>query len=331
MVKALAKVTSSIGRSLMRCKPVAKTVMSFSRHKPEIMSVTGGMLIIGAFGWAIYESITVRDVMDETAGEVKALEAEYAAKSPEEQAAGADVHKKALCKVRIKGAIKVGKRYIGPGLALAGGLVLKNGALGVMRGRYVVAAASAKSYKDILDFYRGNVVKEQGKDADERYMHGITGEQVVTDIHTDDTGNKSMVAQKVPVSEGMPKNPWRFEFSDTYFSTYMDDVDRNIHFINVEQEWWNHELGRYDFVSMYDVLKHLGFRFEVMRDGMTKKQYREWLEFVRQHGWWKGSGKDEVIDLGVYRSINEPAITRHSDILWIEMNCDGNLRDMYKD
>jgi hypothetical protein len=99
--------------------------------------------------------------------------------------------------------------------------------------------------------------------------------------------------------------------------------------LKTAEDYWRHvyENRKETGVSMYDILTYLDYKFEVDKDGMTKKQYRDWITFLRNHGWKDGEG-DDFVDFGLYRGINEPALQRKSDIVFIEFNCAGDLREM---
>lgn len=322
----LTKVSGKIMKAVMRCKPIAKLSVKVSKNKPEILAVSGGLLIVGAFGWAIYEAIGLKDTLNETADMVKAVEEKYAG-DEEKTEEVVKVYKKELTSARIKGVIKVSKRFVGPSLTLVAGMGLATKGFKVLRARNVVLGTALKATEESYKFYRNNVREDLGKDADLKYARGIVGEKEVEETVTDENGKEKTVKTKVPVVKEREGNPYRFEYSSTWFSTYQDSTESNLFFLKCEQEWWNHEFERNGEtgISMYDILKHLGFKFEVYKDGMSPKQFKDFMNFVRNTGWRKGSKGDGYIDLGIYRAINEPAIRRQSDVVWVEMNCDGPL------
>jgi hypothetical protein len=106
------------------------------------------------------------------------------------------------------------------------------------------------------------------------------------------------------------------------------DTERNLFFLKCAEDWWNRELDRNGEVSMYEVLKYLQYRFDIEKEGLSDKEYRDRMTFLRNYGWRKGCGGDDFVDFGLYRAINEPAIARKSDIVYIEFNCDGNLENL---
>lgn len=328
-MNAIAKLGERTGRALMRCKPVAKVVAKASKNKPEILAVSGGFLIVAAFGWAIYEAVGLKDTLVETSDTVKAVEDSYQAElnkelSDEQRNDIEKEYKKELTKARFKGVMKVGKKFVLPTATLVVGMGLGTKGFKVLRARNVVLGTALKGTQEAYKFYRENVREDLGKEADMKYARGIIGEKEIEETITDENGKEKKVKSKVPVVKDF-ESPWRFEFSDTWFRTFQDSSDSNLFFIGCEEEWWNHELDRYGEtgISMYEVLKHMGYKFEVLKDGLDAKQYRKRIDFLRNNGWSKG----DCVDLGRFNAINEPAVKRQSDICWIEMN---GVRPLYE-
>lgn len=333
-MNALAKLGASVSKNLMRCKPVAKAVAKINKNKPEILAISGGVMIVAAFGWAIYEAVGLKDILVETSDEVKKVETRHTEETskemPEKELQEATKrYKKELTMARVHGVWRVGKRFIGPSLTLMAGLGLSTKGFCVLRTRNVVLGTALKGTKDAFKFYRDNVREDLGKDADLKYARGVVDEKEIEETRQDESGKETTVKSKVPVTKDHD-NPWRFEYSDVYFDSYQDSSDVNIMFLKCAQDWWNHQLNSYgeSGISMYEILKYLGFKFEVMQDGMTRTQFKKFMSFVRNYGWRKGSNGDGFIDFGIYRSINEAALRRRSDIVWIEFNCDGPLDEI---
>lgn len=333
-MNALTKLGTSISKNLMRCKPIAKAVVKINKNKPEILAISGGVLIVAAFGWAIYEAVGLKDTLVETSEEVQEVEKKHSEEMSEEMPEEARQeavkrYKKELTRARLHGVWHVGKRFVGPSLALLTGIGLTTKGFCVLKARNVVLGTALKGTKDAYKFYRENVRENLGKEADLKYARGVIDEKEIEETKLDEDGKETKVKSKVPVVKERD-NPWRFEFSDTYFNSYQDSSDINVSFLKCAQEWWNYQLNRNGEggISMYEILKYLGFKFEVMQDGMTRTQFRKFMNFIRNYGWRNGSDGDGFIDFGIYRSINEPALRRMTDVVWIEFNCDGPLDEI---
>lgn len=332
----LAKISARAVKVLKRCKPVAKVAAKVSKNKPEILAVGGGIAILAAFGWAIYEAVTMKDVLDETSNDVKAVEADYeAAKTGLTEGSEAlrsvdNEYRKKIAVAKGKAVLRVSKKLAGPTVLLFVGLAGGAKGIKILRMRNIFLGTAVKGLQESYKFYRNNVREDLGEEADFKYAHGIVGEKTIERVEEDKNGNEIKTSYKVPIVKNEPNNPWRFEFSETWFNTYQENSDLNLFYLKCQQDWWNHELNNPDrsqHVSIYDVLTGLRFKFEVMKAGMTKKQYVDWMYFIRNTGWWVGSNGDGFIDFGLYRAINEAAIKRESDVVFIEFNCDGPFAD----
>lgn len=328
----VAKITGKMGNALMRCKPVAKAVRVIGKKKPELLAVSGGVLIVVAFGWAIYEAVGLKDVLNETSDAVKAVEDGYSNKlskemPDEEREEIRKQYKKELRLARTKGIWRVGKRFTGPAITLAVGMGLGTSGFKVLRKRNIMLGTALKGTEEAYKLYRQNVRDDLGKEADLKYARSIVGEQEIEKTTTDEKGNDIKVKKKIPVAKTR-NNPWLFEYSEDWFDSYQEDSDTNLSYLQLVQNYWNHEYNRgrgIGGISMYDILQYLGYKFYVLKEGLSPEEYKKRMDFLRNNGWWKGSNGDGFIDLGLYKAINEPARHRRSDVVFIEMNCDGPL------
>lgn len=329
----ITKAFHNVGRNLMKCKPIAKAVMKVNKNKPELLAVGGGMCILAAFGWAIYEAVTVKDALEESSSAVKKIEATIAeAEASEEltEEAKAEViqtGRKELAGARIHGALVIGKKFAGPAVLLGVGMKMGTDGFRVLRARNLILTGALKSTEEVLQFYRGNVRKELGDEADKKFLRGVTGEQTIEEIKKDENGKEKKVSTVLPVVKD-GKNPWRFQFNEDNFDSWQDDTDLNLFYLKCEQDWWNHEYQNHGVVTLYEILKHMRYRFDKMKARMSKKEWREFMNFLRNYGWWEGSKGDGFVDFGIYRAINEAAIRRTSDMIFVEFNCDGCLQTM---
>lgn len=340
-MNGITTLFSKLSRSAMKCKPIAKVMVKASHNKPEIFAIAGGISVIASFVLAIRAGTKVKETMAVTADKVSAVEAKQKERRENEyhldedgkligeqnEVALVKLEKKELTQARAEGVWEVVKLFALPSGLLVMGLALITKGHVILKRRNIVLAGTLKGTQEMLKFYRENVIADQGKDADLKYMRGVLNDKEIESVVVDENGKETKVKQRVPVVR-RGKNPWRFEFSETFFNSWIDDVERNLFFLKCEQDWWNHEFDRNGEVSMYEVLKHLGYKFEVEKAGLTPKQYRERMTFLRNFGWRKGCGGDDYIDFGLYRAINEAAISRKSDVVYVEFNCDGDLGNL---
>lgn len=329
----ITKIIAKAGKNLMKCKPVAKAMVKINKNKPEILAVGGSICIVAAFGWAIYEAVTVKDALSETSEKVQNI-----TQSRDEALASEDISeeqkndiietsKKDLNKARMEGVLTVGKKFVGPAVVLVTGMKLGRDGFKVLKARNLLLCGALKSKEDILRFYRENVRNDLGKEADLKYMRGVVGEQQIEETKVDENGKETKVLTTIPVVKPS-ENPWKFQFDEENFDSWQEDTDLNLFYLNCEQDWWNHNYQRTELVTMYEILKHMRFRFDKAKERMGKKKFKEFMDFIRNNGWWAGSNGDGFIDFGIYRAANEGAIRRMSDVIFVEFNCDGCMLNM---
>ena len=171
-MNALSKIGAKMGTALMRCKPIAKAARKVSKNKPEIMAVSSGILIVGAFAWAIYEAVGLKDTLDETSDTVKAVEASYERELAQEdltEEKRTDIqkeYKKELTKARFKGVMKVGKKFVLPTVTLAVGMGVGARGFKLLRARNIMLGTALKGSQEAYKFYRENVRADLGEEAD---------------------------------------------------------------------------------------------------------------------------------------------------------------------
>lgn len=336
-MNAIVKGLTKVGQSLMKIKPVAKLVVKAGKNKPELMAISGGALVLGSFILAIKGGMQLKEVMVDTASVVEAIEAGKAQKLAVEGLSEAEkeeiikVCNRDLQMARTEGVWRVTKLFLLPGGMLFVGLSLIGGGFNILKTRNVVLTTIANGAVNKLKFYRENVVNDLGKEADLKYLRGYTGEMVETEkTIIDENGNQKKSRKKLPVVREQKGNPWRFIFDELHFKGWVDNSESNLWFLKSANDYWKYKYehgGNISGISMFDILVYLGYNFDVDKEGMTKQQYRDWITFLRNHGWKKGNG-DDVIDFGLYRGINEPALLRKTDDIFIEFNCAGDLREM---
>lgn len=321
-VKAITKA----GRKIL--KPAAKMCRKLNITKPEVFVFGGIAMVIGGFVWVAAESMKAPEVMTRSADAVKDVEDKYAAKretasSQEETTALIKAEKKELTKVRIAGTADVVKIYIGPVILLLVGCGAIVKGHNILKARNAALAVMLKSTEKMFDFYRSNVIANQGKEADQRYMRGIVGEAEGKVL--DENGNEIGKTETLPIVR--PDNPWQFEFSPYYFRYAKGIPDTDLTTLLRTGEYFNHIYNgskRYDDISMYEVMDYLGAKWENI-DPQNKNGTKV---FCRNYGWGHDPKGDPLIDLGAYRAINEAARVGASPTVYMVMNCDGRLEKL---
>ena len=338
-----------VGSKMLR--PVVKICRKAKVNKPEIFLAAGLTMMLGSLVWVAIESTKAPDIMNEDTNAINCLKNSKeeiesgkittASVDGEEQEAYilTDEEKEMLLKdvnheiwvERMNSIWHMTRLYIGPLILflLGSGLITKG--YKILRASNIFLAGALKSTEELFKFYRNNVIEAEGKEADLKYLRGMTGDTVeIGRISPDGNGGQLIETEKIPIIKDH-ENPWRFEYSPKYFRSATGDTEHDISHLKNVQDYFDHQYGgrkRHYKISMYEVLDYLDPIWEVLDPDGTREA------FAREYGWGHSDNGDDFIDLGVYRAINEAAIRGASDIVYMEMNCDGRLselKNMYRE
>lgn len=347
------KAAVAAGKKLV--KPAVMAARKIKTNRPEIYVVGGVLMILTSFGLAVYEATKIPEAMargnekldalkdrqselmntekdikvpvsvhDEDGNEIYVNQ--YRIMSSEERAIQVAQINKDIYYAKIDGIWQVGKLMVWPLILLVIGLGFDLRGVHILRKENIALATTVGGLEKFIKFYRNNVIADQGKEKDLQYARGITGEVEVNHLNgVGPDGKEKIETEKIPVISHTDGNPWRFEYSPTFFRSATGNVDHDIHHILNVQNYFNHLYGgrkKHGKISYYEVLEYLDPIWEAL-DATGSVEI-----FTREYGWGHDKRGDDYIDLGVYRAINSNAITGNGDCVWIEGNCDGRLSDL---
>ena len=338
----LVKVVARAGRKIVR--PVIKTAQKVKTNKPEIFLAVGLSAAFASLVWVAVESMKAPDVMTDDANAMKCLQAEKTEiESGQIRLAGIDSEDKEariltdkeqaelIRKIdhdiriqRLNGIWHMSRLYIGPLILflLGGSLIVKGH--NIIRKQNIFLAGALKGTEELFRFYRNNVIEAEGEEADQRYLRGIKDTVEITELKHDKNGKEVLQKTTVPIIKEH-ENPWRFTYTPQYFRTATGDMDHDITHIKNVEYYFNRKYGgskKHGMISMYEVLEYLDPIWEEIDPDGTREI------FCREYGWGHDAHGDDIIDLGVYRAINDAAIKGIGDAVYIECNCDGRLADL---
>ena len=205
----------------------------------------------------------------------------------------------------------------GPALACeVGGALLVFSGFKCLRKRNLALAGALTSVTEAFNKYRSRVIAEEGKLTDIYYRTGKKansdksewvfdeehGDKVVPVMDDDCDPNEFGVYSYCFDEANSPKN----------FSKKRSD---NLFFVTCQEKWCNAQLEEYGYLFLNEALRALG---------MPE------VEIGQDVGWIFDKNNDYKIDFGIAEFIKEHA--EHLDdendsAFWLEMNCDGYIRD----
>lgn len=311
-------------------KAVAKVSSKLDANKPEIMVVGGVTAVVVGTVWAIAETMKVQKVMDNSKEEMIKAEAQRDGLvldkdgNPVPPVTEAEF-RKLVTKVRSETVWAFIKMYGIPALMFVLGIFTLVKGHWILKQRYILTATSLKGMEEFVRFVKKNVIEDAGEEKWKEYATGKVGEKEVSMTVTDKDGNVTTKKTVIPVcKERSFDNPWRIQYCEELFDSWTTDSQSNLFFLQGAEKYWNEEKYQNDKtaeISMFEILKYLGFKFE--------KVDKKMRDFFRNNGWAHDINGDGFISFGLKMAVNDAARQRKSDVLFIEFNSEGILRDLH--
>lgn len=311
-----AMVAGKIGKVIKPVtKAVGKVVSKMDANKPEIMLVSGLLMVAVGTGWAIYSTTKVDQVVEESQEAKEELDAKKAEMTDKE-------FRKAFAKVKMDTIWKFLKLYGLPALIWLLGICDLVGGHWVLKKRYILTATSLKGMQEFMNFVKQNVIEDAGEEKWEEYAHGKVGKKEMHIETTEADGTKIQKTAEVEVCRPHD-NPWRIPFTEELFKSWKADTDTNFFFLQGCEKYWNevkYQADKDAEISIYEILDYLRIDWSKIN-----KDYRTWL---RNQVWGHHIYGDDRISFGLQMETNTPARRRQSDLIYLEFNAEGEPKDI---
>lgn len=305
-------------------KGVGKTIAGFTYDNlPKILAIGGGGLIFGGTVDACVTCVKHATIVHEAQKGLQSLDAYWdeIRASGEPNSYTLKDYKKDKREIIFSASLDFGKHMVRPVTELAAGGLCIGAAFKVLDERFATTAA-------LLDFavsnfaqYRENVIADQGKEADEKYLRG-TGKGIVigtvVDVETGETSKELMIVGDNSSVDKGDIYTFYFRRGNKYWD---NNPYYNVLFLINEQRRLNNDLQINKSIFRSEVVKALGGTVEsgdlvYPRDNMV--------------GWKIGNG-DNCVDFGIFDANKDlkpwvkAYMQAHDDVIPIRLNCDGNI------
>lgn len=301
-----------------------KIIFKLQKNQPQILVVTGSVVMIGGFVWAIVNARKIDEVMAE--GEEKIDDIQFRmdeAVNPEnnleekEMKTMLAVLQKDMRKAKADNILRMAILMGLPILTFTGGLCLTVGGHLILFKRFGEVSTAFAALQQTFDRYRRNNILEHGDECDRRYMYGIVGETEVETTVTDEDGNEKTVQCKVPIVDPDARSLYTFIFSEEFSRKCPKDPVSTISFLRSQEKYWNMWMGATGKpVTVSMVLNDLGI--ELDPDDPAN-------DYIYIAGWRPNGDGDNHIDFGIMRAVNKPALDMLENVVMLNLNCDGNI------
>lgn len=235
---------------------------TIEHHSPKILMVMGIGAGIGATVMACKATLKLESTMDAINADVQSVKDAAPEDGAEDKA-----YSKALAVTYISGGAKLAKLYA-PSVALgATSIACVLAGNKIMSDRYAGAVAAVSSVEQMFSNYRSRVIAEYGEDKDIEFRNGVVTE-VIEEPVLDKNGNpktdkngevKTTKKTECHVDDVLSANKYARMFSETSTRAWDSDPEYNKSSLLLKQEFFNQQLHAYNYITLNDVYKQLGF------------------------------------------------------------------------
>lgn len=293
-----------------KVKPTMKKIkFGIKEHSPEILVISGVIGVVASAVMACVSTTKIKGVVDNSKNEIKAIH-QRRSENPTEYVEH-DM-KKDLTSVYFKTAAKFVKLYA-PAVILGGlsitGIVASNA---ILKKRAVALAAAYatvdKSFKD----YRSRVVERFGEQTDRELKYGIQTKTVKEKAINPETGKEVTTKKEVEVTkyDGHSDYARYFDNSSVY---YNDDLDYNLMFLKMQNQYANDKLVADGYLFLNDVYDALG---------LPKTKAGQIVGWVYDKDNPQG---DNYIDFGIQDYLRDGGNNNFEPVILLDFNVDGPI------
>lgn len=291
-----------------------KVGFKVKKHSPEILVVAGVTGIVASTVMACKATTKASDILDEHNKQMEAIHT--VAETKADEYSEEDMQKDTVI-VHTQTAVKFIKLY-GPSVLLgAASIACIVGSHNILSKRNAALAAAYTAVDKGFKEYRGRVIERFGKELDKELRYNIKAKEV-EEVTVDENGNETTTTVTKNVAESAEYSVYA-RFFDEACSGWSKDAEKNLFFLNCQQNWANEKLKRQGYLFLNDVYKMLDI--PVTKAG----QCVGWIYNE------KNPIGDNYVDFGIYtidRERNRAFVNGYERSILLDFNVDGNILDM---
>lgn len=308
-----------------------KAKFKFDNHKPEIMIVSGVVMLIGGTVAAVYSTTKLPKVLSDARERLDVVhERMEDTKVANEQ--GIEVvrelkgdiavypekdNQRALTKVYAVTCLELAKLYVPTIVCTTLGTGLVIGGMNEQKQRNLALAVAYTAEHNAFKKYRDGIVERYGKEIDDELRLGVKEETVVEDV-VDENGEVHKVEKKMKVASEDPTLPSPYaKYFDECSEAYENDHEINLYFLRAQEATANNMLHANGFVTLNEVYKLCGLP-------LTRSGY--------EIGWLDEKDPNKPIkhiSFGIYdgRKSSRQFVSGYEKFILLDFNVDGYIRD----
>lgn len=311
---------SNIIRASKGVKHITKAKVIFKKHAPEILLVTGTVVVIGSAVHACKQTLKAHEVLEKANKDLEDVEKAIEVSNPEDYTPK-DARKDRM-KVYGRTFIELSKCY---GPAVIGGLIgfgMIFGGHHILKGRNIALASAYSALLAKYNDYRARVVEKLGEE--EEFLLR-SGAEKTDASYIDDEGNEIEVKDaKVLHDDGSGRSIYARIF-DEYNQNWSRNPSDNLTFLRAQQTFANQKLRADGILFLNDIYKALGF------PRTSEGQVVGWVYDPNKE--IEGHIGDDYVDFGIYDCLYRDKEKREflnaaNPCVWLDFNVDGVVYDL---
>lgn len=301
-------------------KQVSKVKILCKKHAPEILLVTGTVVVIGSAVHACKQTLKAHDILEKANSDLNDVEKAIAVSNPEDYTRK-DARNDRM-KVYGRTFIELAKCY---GPAVIGGIIgfgMIFGGHKILRGRNLALTAAYSGLLAQYKEYRKKVIDKIGEDEEFKLRSGVEDR---TASIIDEDGNKIEDAKVKYIPDDGSTHSIYARIFDESNPNWSRNPGSNLIFLRSVQEFANQKLRAEGYLFLNEVYQALGM------PRTSEGQIVGWVWDPREE--IDGHEGDNYVDFGIYNELYKDAAKRDflnaaEPCVWLDFNVDGVIYDL---
>ena len=311
---------ANIVRASKGVKQISKVRVLCKKHAPEILLVTGSIVVISSAVYACKQTLKAHDILEKANSDLSDVEKAIEVSNPEDYTPK-DARNDRM-KVYGRTFIDLAKCY---GPSVIGGLIgfgMIFGGHKILRGRNIALTAAYSTllaqYKD----YRAKVSEKLGEDEEFRLRSGINKSDISV---LDEDGNEVEIKDANVIHDDGTGHSIYAKIFDESCPNWSRNPMANLTFLRAQQNFANEKLRAEGVLFLNDVYQSLGL------PRTSEGQIVGWVWDPNKE--IEGRVGDDYVDFGIYDELYKDAAKRDfinaaEPCVWLDFNVDGVVYDL---
>ena len=311
---------ANLVRASKGVKHISKAKILCKKHAPEILLVTGTIVVVASAVHACKQTLKAHDILEKANSDLDDVKKAIEVSNPEDYTPK-DARNDRV-KVYGRTFIDLAKCY---GPSVIGGLIgfaMIFGGHKILRGRNLALTAAYSGLLAQYKEYRKKVVEKLGEDEEMKLRTGLEKADISV---IDDEGNEVEVKSANVIHDDGSGHSIYAKIFDESNSNWSRNPVANLTFLRAQQNFANEKLRAEGYLFLNDVYQSLGM------PRTSEGQIVGWVWDPNKE--IEGHVGDDYVDFGIYNELYKDAAKRDfinaaEPCVWLDFNVDGVVYDL---